>query len=101
MNTLIHLPPTLTFDFESYLSESLGLDIYKKRTPVSATSAPQQVCKYFLKGTCHRGENCSYFHPKDGRTVVCKHYLRGLCSKGERCEFLHEVFESLDSLQKV
>ena len=82
------LEPQQTFFFESFLSNELGLDLYKKR--VTSTPGQENVCKYYLVGKCHRGTQCSFVHPKEMKTVVCKHYLRGLCSKGDRCEFLHE-----------
>ena len=96
METLTALPTDLIFDFEHHIIESLGIDLNKTRAQVEAPAPGQQICKYFLKGTCHRGPSCSFFHPKDNKTVVCKHYLRGLCSKGDRCEFLHEVSLSAD-----
>lgn len=55
------------------------------------TQNPNEVCKYFLKGTCQRGKNCPFKHSKMGeKAIVCKHWLRGLCKKGDLCEFLHE-----------
>jgi cleavage and polyadenylation specificity factor subunit 4 len=108
MNPLFHPGLEHSFHFESFVQETFKLDL--KHRPqaelIKASSALQQqqqqqnVCKYFLKGTCHRGTQCSFFHPKDARGVVCKHYLRGLCSKGDLCEFLHEVRTFLCDLNR-
>ncbi|KAJ3044102.1 hypothetical protein HDV00_003206 [Rhizophlyctis rosea] len=73
-----------TFDFEPFIKNELNLDIDREREP------EKDVCKYYLKGYCHKGRNCTFKHARNDRTVVCKHWLRGLCKKGELCEFLHE-----------
>ena len=101
MQSLKALPKSLTFEFEGFLIDSLGIDLYKAKSVAEAPLPGQQVCKYYLKGSCHRGASCSFFHPKDNKTVVCKHYLRGLCSKGDRCEFLHEVYKGLYSVYHI
>ncbi|KAJ3300066.1 Cleavage and polyadenylation specificity factor subunit 4 [Borealophlyctis nickersoniae] len=72
------------FDFEPFIKTELNLDIERERAPT------KEVCKYFLKGYCHKGKSCTFKHARNDRTVVCKHWLRGLCKKGELCEFLHE-----------
>lgn len=49
-----------------------------------------EICKYYLRGTCEKGKDCPNKHIKSEKAVVCKHWLRGLCKKGDQCEFLHE-----------
>ena len=73
----------LTFDFEPYLKDKLGISLEDDR---------RELCKYFLKTSCPKGDNCKFRHAlaKVEKAVVCKHWLRGLCKKGETCEFLHE-----------
>lgn len=106
-----------TFDFEEFIKSELGLDLDKPKKkegtfakpctrlpfPINPgvhfpTNAPspflpdEHICKYFLRGTCHKGAACQYKHTRGGdreKSVVCKHWLRGLCKKGEHCEFLH------------
>lgn len=92
MDRLLSPGPSQVFAFEPFLKESLSVDLYVKRAPVQTVNANQSnVCKYFLRGSCHRGAACSFVHPQgQAASVVCKHYLRGLCSKGDLCEFLHE-----------
>ncbi|CAO3564769.1 unnamed protein product [Mortierella alpina] len=50
------------------------------------------ICRFFLKGHCSKGNNCQFRHVRTdpSKAVVCKHWLRGLCKKGDNCEFLHE-----------
>lgn len=77
-----------------------------------------KICRYFLEGTCHRGDSCTYYHPKPDsgigpaapggqddvgsgssyqiewrnatKTKVCKYFQeKGRCSKGDGCTFLH------------
>ncbi|ORZ01309.1 hypothetical protein BCR43DRAFT_486734 [Syncephalastrum racemosum] len=76
----------LTFDFEDFIRRELGLDLS------SEAKKPEQICKYYLKGVCHKGSYCPFKHTRSGerdKSVVCKHWLRGLCKKGDGCEFLH------------
>lgn len=93
----------LIFDFEKTFKET---DIIKGEINISdlqdieiqleqlqeqeQEQNPGEICKYFLKGTCTKGNNCPFKHSKSDRAVVCKHWLRGLCKKGDSCEFLHE-----------
>jgi len=50
----------------------------------------ENVCKYYLKGTCQRGSACPNRHPTLPREkTVCRHWLRGLCRKDDACDFLH------------
>jgi cleavage and polyadenylation specificity factor subunit 4 len=77
----------LTFEFEKTLevdSRATGTDSEQ------GEQQPGEICKFFLKGTCVKGNSCPYKHTKGERAVVCKHWLRGLCKKGDSCEFLHE-----------
>ncbi|KAJ3015731.1 Cleavage and polyadenylation specificity factor subunit 4 [Thoreauomyces humboldtii] len=85
MLALHALPSGLTFDFEPFLVSDLKLDISRDRA-----SSSSDVCKFYLKGYCHKGAACPQRHARNDRTVVCKHWLRGLCKKGDLCEFLHE-----------
>ncbi|KAI8070028.1 protein YTH1 [Gongronella butleri] len=79
-------PRALSFDFEDFIKTELRLDLAScsKRTD-------EPVCKYYLKGSCSKGNHCPYKHREveRDRLVVCKHWLRGLCKKGDHCEFLH------------
>ena len=70
----------LEFDFE----EELKLEEEK------SFDESAEICRFFLKGNCTKGNSCPFRHIKPDKAVVCKHWLRGLCKKGDRCEFLHE-----------
>eukprot|EP01112_Ceratiomyxa_fruticulosa_P013189 TRINITY_DN3693_c0_g4_i1.p1 TRINITY_DN3693_c0_g4~~TRINITY_DN3693_c0_g4_i1.p1 ORF type:complete len:329 (-),score=60.22 TRINITY_DN3693_c0_g4_i1:102-1088(-) len=89
IDLLEEVPPELIFDFE----KALGIDY---TAPADDNTQQEQegqvgeICKYFLKGTCMKGQNCQFRHTRNDRAVVCKHWLRGLCKKGDLCEFLHE-----------
>ena len=48
------------------------------------------VCRFFSRGYCVKGQTCPYRHERNDKAVVCKHWLRGLCKKGPLCDFLHE-----------
>ena len=71
------------------------------------------LCKYFLKGVCRNGGECSYAHgiddlkekPNLHKTSWCTEYLRtGRCpalDRGVECNFCHEQAEFRDCLGLV
>jgi len=67
-----------------------GLEGYEIEPQSLPTDTSGEICKFFMKGSCVKGNACPYKHTKGERAVVCKHWLRGLCKKGDSCEFLHE-----------
>jgi len=97
---------TFSFEFEKALDVDLVLLVETQDVPMENVlqqtqvspadedifmeSAPGEICKFFLKGSCVKGASCPFRHNKGERAVVCKHWLRGLCKKGDSCEFLHE-----------
>lgn len=48
-------------------------------------------CDFFLKGHCHRGDDCKFRHDVEQKPldVMCKFYLAGSCHK-EDCLYLHD-----------
>lgn len=78
-----------------------------------------QVCKFFVRGFCARGDTCCFVHPvlhymdlelqtdiansastlrpeaeaftpAQSVSVVCRFFLHGRCRYGDLCEFLHD-----------
>ncbi|KZT09906.1 uncharacterized protein LAESUDRAFT_694399 [Laetiporus sulphureus 93-53] len=52
-----------------------------------------RVCRYFLAGECLRAD-CRFSH--DLERALCRFWLRGTCAKGENCEFLHHLPNDID-----
>ncbi|KAF8191436.1 hypothetical protein K438DRAFT_1830505 [Mycena galopus ATCC 62051] len=66
---------------------------------------PQQQCAYFLKGTCHFGQNCRMLHatlrvrvepnkaPGSAETEKqeCSDWKDGFCIKGQNCPYIHDT----------
>ncbi|KAM5532912.1 hypothetical protein V8D89_013464 [Ganoderma adspersum] len=52
-----------------------------------------RVCRYFLAGECLRAD-CRFSH--DLERALCRFWLRGTCAKGENCEFLHHLPQDID-----
>lgn len=45
-----------------------------------------ELCKFYLKDCCAKGEKCSYMHGE----FPCKFYHTGLvCLQGDNCKFAH------------
>ncbi|XP_064177419.1 uncharacterized protein LOC135247643 [Anguilla rostrata] len=52
----------------------------------------RRVCKYFLRGTCVRGDQCNFEHATNVKMMaVCKFYVQGYCTK-DPCIYMHEEF---------
>eukprot|EP01120_Amphizonella_sp_Union-15-10_P010210 TRINITY_DN4064_c0_g1_i2.p1 TRINITY_DN4064_c0_g1~~TRINITY_DN4064_c0_g1_i2.p1 ORF type:complete len:285 (-),score=30.02 TRINITY_DN4064_c0_g1_i2:127-981(-) len=76
----------MSFEFEEELTKRDSKDPNMQL----AGEDGEGICKFFLKGSCMKGNDCTYRHSRAERSVVCKHWLRGLCKKGDLCEFLHQ-----------
>lgn len=88
LDILTDTPFDATFDFEKVLEKNERQE--QENAEQEEPQKPGEICKFFLKGSCMKGNSCVYKHSKNDRAVVCKHWLRGLCKKGDLCEFLHE-----------
>ncbi|KAL1221862.1 E3 ubiquitin-protein ligase makorin [Cardamine amara subsp. amara] len=48
------------------------------------------LCKFFVHGSCLKGENCEYSHDsKNPVNNVCTFYQKGICLYGSRCRYHH------------
>lgn len=55
------------------------------------------LCKFFLEGTCQKGDACTFSHgeepearmPTDSSSTPCKFFAEGMCAKGDACEYQH------------
>lgn len=61
-----------------------------------------RLCKFFMLGKCHRGEDCSFAHgseqlkpqPNFYHTQLCVDFARsGTCAAGRRCNYAHGAEE--------
>jgi len=64
-----------------------------------------KICSFYLKGTCTKGEDCSFRHEREeisqqappwagigtpkSATPECTFYMKGRCTKGNECKFRH------------
>uniref|UniRef100_A0A8D0H9G6 C3H1-type domain-containing protein n=1 Tax=Sphenodon punctatus TaxID=8508 RepID=A0A8D0H9G6_SPHPU len=53
----------------------------------------KQICKYFLKGRCIKGDQCKFDHDAEieKKKEICKFYIQGYCTKGENCIYMHNI----------
>ncbi|KAF2071338.1 hypothetical protein CYY_007336 [Polysphondylium violaceum] len=63
---------------------------------IPAAVAP--VCKYFINEGC-RIRNCPFRHSAE--TVVCKYWILGTCNKGDSCLFSHQISETLENMNNL
>ncbi|KAI8048048.1 uncharacterized protein B0P05DRAFT_564844 [Gilbertella persicaria] len=70
---------------EALLTQKLTIE---KPPVVPETPKKRQVCRHFLAGECYR-KDCWFAH--DLQEKVCKFWLQGSCLKGDSCEFSHGI----------
>ncbi|KAL6043447.1 hypothetical protein QOT17_023880 [Balamuthia mandrillaris] len=68
----------------------------KKHQPVQKkphVERPVVVCKFYLNGACHKGEECTFAHigTPAKKTEICRFYRMNACLKGEECLFSHDL----------
>jgi len=85
IDLLSDFPVDVTFDFEKILEQN-----ELENEQHDEGQKPGEMCRFYLKGICMKGNSCPFCHSKSDRSVVCKYWLRGLCKKNDLCEFLHE-----------
>ncbi|KXZ75615.1 Protein suppressor of sable-like Protein, partial [Tribolium castaneum] len=57
-----------------------------------------ELCKFYLKDCCAKGEKCSYMHSE----FPCKLYHTGLvCVQGDNCKFAHAPREILGGFPRM
>lgn len=89
-----HLTDAIRQLQESILHESVGCQETTTRSKIQ--------CKFFMAGTCTKGEACQFQHSTipsaeapggDTSRVICKFFAEGRCGKGLACKYLHELPE--------
>jgi len=80
-----------------------GEDRGSSRAPETSIALEKtQLCKYFMKRRCKRGDGCRFAHgpeqlrrrPDLHRTELCAGFVsHGSCAYGPRCRFAHSVEE--------
>ena len=73
----------------------------KKTTSVFTKTEKRVVCKYWMEGTCSKGDSCTYSHAltplkslseSKQPATLCKYILQaGSCARGSDCRFSHDV----------
>jgi E3 ubiquitin-protein ligase makorin len=116
---------------EAVAAAKRGIQFLIENLPDEMPKPPTQsgrfktiLCKYFARGECLKGKDCTFRHeldPQDSgdedeetsvakphqvssgtsrfRTVPCKYFSQGSCSKGKDCTFLHETVEGGEQQQ--
>lgn len=69
------------------------LQEYSEYHQSQQTVAKNTLCRFFLKGTCTKGERCQFSHEySNSNSVFCKFYNSpGGCNRGDYCNFRHET----------
>ncbi|KAF5316027.1 hypothetical protein D9619_006687 [Psilocybe cf. subviscida] len=65
--------------------------------PKMSNAANTQICTYYLKNACNRGNACTYKHQNPPLSIkkvsseqVCKYFLEGTCAYGSKCKRSHQ-----------
>ena len=66
----------------TFLAEILVKVKYDERM----TNEPRTRCRYYNKGYCKQGQQCTFLHPSD---ICDEHLCSGSCSKGQSCQPIH------------
>ena len=71
----------------------------------------REICRYFLKGICNKGNNCPFLHelpqgeapnPHPIDNSICKFFLSDSCNKtGDTCNFFHGFGKRLFHIKKI
>lgn len=63
-----------------------------KLAPVTK-SKPVILCKFYMKGRCAQGNQCSFSHDAVPATKseICKYHVNKCCLKGDECPFSHDL----------
>lgn len=63
-----------------------------KLAPVTK-SKPVILCKFYMKGRCAQGSQCSFSHDAVPATKseICKYHVNQCCLKGDECPFSHDL----------
>ncbi|CAD8119444.1 unnamed protein product [Paramecium sonneborni] len=65
----------------------------KNPTSIFSSTYRTKVCEHFKKGSCNKGNKCSYMHPKELQNVtrICKYYLGQGCQNQQQCQYSHDL----------
>ncbi|KAI3800938.1 hypothetical protein L1987_29038 [Smallanthus sonchifolius] len=71
-----------------YLEDSSGNQ--QIQSSFSHNGVETSLCRYFIYGTCNKGDQCSFSHSLEAKRPVCKFFLslQG-CRNGNTCFFSH------------
>ncbi|XP_078011810.1 LOW QUALITY PROTEIN: putative E3 ubiquitin-protein ligase makorin-1 [Phascolarctos cinereus] len=54
----------------------------------SSNDSRRPRCRYFARGFCHQGQNCSFSHDRQSQPV-CRYFQQGFCFRGNDCRYQH------------
>ncbi|CAO3590310.1 unnamed protein product [Absidia cylindrospora] len=61
-----------------------------KKTP-TGPFIPTITCRYYARGNCEQGDNCTFKHDGKQNLTLCKFYKSGSCENGAECSFSHDL----------
>lgn len=85
-------PPGQGREYENW--EGFSIKVREHEIPAEDRQAfRSRPCKWFLKGNCFHGDNCTYLHDYNYFRPSCHFYRNGNgnCIAGENCRFSHDI----------
>lgn len=82
-------------------AQEQGTEIKQKNTNISKPPSNSKnckkkiMCKFFMNGTCIKGENCIYLHDEEEKNrrvnnrIECPMFEVGFCKNGPLCQYKH------------
>ncbi|XP_072497960.1 probable E3 ubiquitin-protein ligase makorin-1 isoform X2 [Notamacropus eugenii] len=58
-----------------------------------SNDSPRPRCRYFARGFCQQGQNCSFSHDRQS-LPVCRYFQQGFCFRGNDCRYQHSQVPS-------
>ncbi|KAJ4968840.1 hypothetical protein NE237_015541 [Protea cynaroides] len=82
-----------------HLTEDTSVDMLQHVDDVGSSAINEaSLCRFFINGSCNKGNHCSFSHSLQAKRPICKFFFsfQG-CRNGSSCFFSHDLGSSVSS----